>query len=291
MVLDEGRAIPIDRDELRRITNAVCDTVVSLLKSIPEDDRGMTIRQWLDSRTHFPSVVQRFSGQLHNATNYSYKTVDGRNASIIIKVGFSDRDAINQFVNRGSLETAQISEPGAKRGPETPWTMSIYFTTQSSAGMYIHNREMLYRDVEPTIAHELTHAMDYLLPGRNSIKGEPGAPLVGNKYSVYANLPHEVRAFARTIVDDVRKEFRSHFFSLKTEYEDVTDPKEAARIFGGMKSRQKIEYYLQESLTWFRLSKHWTPENKRKVYQMIAREVEDAYDELVVPYLASLNTP
>jgi hypothetical protein len=288
MVLDEGRAIPIDRDELRRITNAVCDKVVSLLKSIPEDDRGMTIRQWLDSRTHFPAVVKRFSGELHNATNYSYKTVDGRNAGIIIKVGFSDRDAIDQFVNRGTLGTTNITEPGSKRVPDTPWTLNVYLTTQSSADVYIHNREMLYRDVEPTIAHELTHAMDYLIPGRNSAKGESEKALTNDRDSVYTNLPHEVRAFARAVVDDVRKEFRGHFFSLKTEYED---PKEATRIFSKMRSRQRIQYYLQESLTWFRLSKHWTPENKRKVYQMIAREVDAAYDELVVPYLASLNTP
>lgn len=100
------------------------------------------------------------------------------------------------------------------------------------------------------LIHEATHAADVFARG---IVPDPGQDLEG-----YANEPREVRAYLQEVVDEVVT--RGH-------------APELLHVFGPSKG---LQYALQTSPTWERLSPLWTEANRRRVIRAVAQAVGGA---------------
>ena len=111
------------------------------------------------------------------------------------------------------------------------------------------------------LAHEMTHAGEYKLTGYKFMTRPDGSvPFVK-----WANDPAEVRAEARLIWEQVRKDLFDWQLPI---YQD-----EKAE---GKTTKGIVEYLLEQSPEWKRLDKALTASNRAKIIKIIERELREA---------------
>lgn len=136
--------------------------------------------------------------------------------------------------------------------------VTIWLASQAPASMFLEKRHEVADRVASILIHEVTHAMDYF----DNLKVEDVEDT--DNYGAYVNQPHEIRAFARQIVDQVEKAFRI----LR-----LTNRKNMPQ------GHKLIEQMLEKSPQWKRLEPHLTRKNQQLIMQIVVRELRDTFPE------------
>lgn len=118
------------------------------------------------------------------------------------------------------------------------------------------------KQIQSMLLHEVTHAMDYL------DTGEATHPLRGDRGEAYYNQPHEVRAFARQVIDEVLKAYKVLLLQSRRS--------PGQKVPSG---RVLIEQLLDSSRTWINIQDKLNDRNSRLIRQMVVRELQDAHPD------------
>lgn len=158
--------------------------------------------------------------------------------------------------------------PGSHRGggfghlgPNMPIVL-VWFDRRLTWGALA--TDAMLDDLNPTLQHELTHALDKLRgPSQNPQSGDaPRLEDLGISPAQYFNSPDEVRAYMRTIYEEIAP------FTLSL----LMKPTAVAKL--GV--RQIIENQLRSSPTWKMMSKHLTPKNHNRILKGIVTSLQEA---------------
>lgn len=185
------------------------------------------------------------------AKNYlTIKNVKGRSREIPVTI---ESKPGNQLVHSGvymKTEDQFWEEIGE---------VTIWLASQAPAHLFLEKRHEVADRVASVLIHEVTHAMDYF----DNLREVEDIENTHN-YGAYVNQPHEVRAFARQIVDQVERAFRV----LR-----LTNRKNMP------KGHKLIEQLLEKSPQWKRLEPYLTRKNQQLIIQIVVRELRDIFPE------------
>lgn len=237
-----GRAIPVDKSKVRRIVKEIYQKLESLLRQTIRpsrfDEKLNYAHQWPTTKEYYVAEIELVD-------------VTGQRRILPIYVrSWMGYRVVSDYVLGGAVKTRLLN---GRKGRAYPQRIEIYLNAFKTPEDYVSGDKRFIQELYQVLIHEVTHAMDYLR------KSQYDASNLDEH--LYLNDPMEVRAFTQNIVDEV-------LTSLKKDIR-------MTKGWGDWESSETIDRYLQKSLTWHRLRKTLTPENKKKVLKAVARAVSE----------------
>jgi hypothetical protein len=221
------RAIPIDRDRIRTVAREIEDNIRHETRSV---------REPLGEQTLF-------------GVPFRVRLVDGSMKTVPIHVA--------------SVETPSklyVVSGGVGRVKTTGKEVVVVFINGSIPQYKLHQAargRLISSQLYTVLSHEITHVAD-AFRGAGLEGVDPRAGIGEERMSAYYNLPTEVRAYMREVVDETSESFKHWSMFVRT--------------FGTSKA---LHYLLRTSKTWIEVSPYWTEKNRRRVIQAVVKAQQE----------------
>jgi hypothetical protein len=193
--------------------------------------------------------------------------VRGHPVSVTVQVGAKklEDNPTRYYVAGGTARGFYRSDSkGSPTGYKLFTTMGVEFNSERTPQELLDGRATgVYKELRSVLRHEVTHLKDLLLPG-------PGGQLMApDDPRAYYNLPGEVRAFTRQIVDEV------------VEYAHEVGKDDPFFLYLDTKF---VERALEKSPTWERVHEALDAANERLIRKAVVRALQDVWPELMKLY-------
>ncbi len=199
--------------------------------------------------------------------NFRTTNVRGHPVSVTVEVRAvqMENNPSRYYVAGGSVEGYYHADSkGSPTGYKLHTTLVVKFNSERTPQEFLDNLgKGVYTELRSVLRHEVTHLKDLLLPGPGGQLMSPTDP------RAYYNLPGEVRAFMRQIMDEV------------VAYAHEVGKDDPFFLYLDSKF---IERALEKSTTWERVYEALTDENARLIRKAVARALQDVWPELMKLY-------
>ena len=241
---DARGLIPIDRKKIREVSDGIAKTLADLKFRDPEES-------FRNNRTH-PWPLRSHA--------IPFKNVQGQERWLPVHITIGDPKPHSWTVGRKYVTGGRVRHQTSHgRGERpTPYVVEITLSADRSPHELAKYHELVADEIYQVMIHELTHAAD-MLPTQHKKKkrDEEDKKKNLNEGQVYHNKEEEVRAFKRQIAEEVEKE-------ISRRYKDEENPNWIDQ------NADTAMSLLQSSVTWDRIKRDLTPENRKSVLKTVA---------------------
>ena len=241
------RAIPLNAPELK----AWCSDLVE--KAID----ALVGHQWRAEDSGEEDAGRRPVGTVSGLSRDVLKLRDVKGREWAIPVNVSTRPGNTSGPTAGGNF---IFNPMWEKDDAPAKVINIWLNGKWSTEELQREKWEVVKQVQSILLHEVTHALD------NIDKVES---LSGDKGDAYYNQAHEVRAYARQVVDDVLKAYKVMLLQQRRLPPGHTLPT----------GQRLIEQLLDSSPVWVAVGHHFNPTNQKLIRQMVVRELQDAHPD------------
>jgi hypothetical protein len=228
--------IPVDKTRARAKAKELADRVVGM--KFREPDESL----WMNRTQPWPLDAGRIV--IHD--------VKGQEHHIAVQVVIGEPDEEGWRAGRSLVNGGKAHHSHHKFDPHGhgfPSGIEIEVNRNKTPSQLEKGRKLLEDEIYNVLIHELTHSQDI---DESMAQKEKRRKTQDEKDpKVYYNLPHEVRAFTQQVTDEIEK-------ALEKNYGNREDP-------WFPDDRDLLEGFLGQSVTWDRVKKYMTPENRKKV--------------------------
>jgi len=243
-----ARPIPIDKSQIRKVTQTIYKEALDLLEQVRVHPRFEEERiGW------WPQAILKNLGI--DKWVYTYTTtLVGSDTEvsfpIFIKFSGTGNFKTRKYISGGRVQ--HVGRPGDKR--LRPINLKIEFSTELTKETFVTKKSKILDEIFSVLIHEITHTRDWIPLKRKPHQQDP---------QKYYNEPAEVRAFMQQIADEV--------ISYPLESFDKAD---------------QFRRALERSTTWDRIKRVLSSPNKKKIYSGVWTAYEEAIQkgEIVFPF-------
>ncbi len=276
-VISERRVIPLPEEEVKVIAQKLVDSVEEWALSVPDESswRDVPMQGW-----GFGEEGKFVPSDVHE---WNFTTVDGRDGRVLIilrggVITGKDRRMHGKYVLGGEIHSL-----ASKGEPRRGFKIYINLDLSKTPNEILNNMQEIRKDLTSVLRHEMTHARDRIVSGGAGSSGV--VSFDKGPFSEYHNLPEEVRAYSRQIVDEIEEPFMDSLNLHRDEIEDKSDPGWAKATAQSLRNSDSVDRYIRQSRTWDHRRVYWTAGNKRLVRQLVATRVSELWDEHVAPMI------